>query len=599
MTDRTPQSRFWKLFPAIALTIAVGLLVAGVVMAFYSERSYKEQQISDVSVQAQILASTVTAALVFDDEDAAQEYVSALQANREILTAAVYNENGALVASYSRSGKAPTTVEFREPYFENQRLIVVAPVIQGGATIGAVYLETITEPVLQRILRYAAVGLLITMASLVAAVFGAAHAALTKANAELKSQASDLAQANRLLQTQMREREKAEEALRQSQKMEAIGQLSGGIAHDFNNLLTIVKGNLQLLQKRLQSGRTDVGRYVEFAMDGVNRATNVTQRILAFSRRQPLSPKAVNLSRLVADMEVLLRHSSGSLITIETRLGSDWWTLCDPTQMETVILNLVINARDAMPGGGTIVIETSNVTGESAPSDDVPAGEYVRLSVADSGIGMSPEVLSKAIDPFFTTKPQGQGTGLGLSMIFGYIKQSKGHLHIASEPGRGTIVTILLPRYVSDSLDQTTGMPSAETAEQDAAEAARIIEGPTVFVVEDEVLVRTLAVEAIREAGYHVLEEGDGKAALEILKSAAEIDLLVSDVRLPGVNGFQLAEYGIEHRHPMRVILMTGFTQDPLPQKLSQAGIRVLYKPYDLEELTAWVNEILRDHPAA
>jgi CheY-like chemotaxis protein len=212
---------------------------------------------------------------------------------------------------------------------------------------------------------------------------------------------------------------------------------------------------------------------------------------------------------------------------------------------------------------------------------------------------MSPEVLSKAIDPFFTTKPQGQGTGLGLNMIFGYIKQSKGHLHIASQPSRGTTVTILLPRHVSDSLEQTAGMPSTEAAEQHAAEAGGTIAGPTVLVVEDEVLVRTLAVEAIREAGYHVLEEGDGKAALEVLKSHAEIDLLVSDVRLPGVNGFQLAEYGIEHRHPMRVILMTGFTQDPLPQKLSQAGIRVLYKPYDLEELTTWVNEILRVHPAA
>jgi CheY-like chemotaxis protein len=275
---------------------------------------------------------------------------------------------------------------------------------------------------------------------------------------------------------------------------------------------------------------------------------------------------------------------------------SDWWALCDPNQMENVVLNLVINARDAMPSGGKIMIETANVSGEQSVFDDVAPGDYVRLSVSDTGIGMSPEVLSKAIDPFFTTKPQGQGTGLGLSMIFGYIKQSKGHLHIASQPGKGTTATILLPRHVGADIGQTT----AAVVEAPAGEASVMAqpEVPTVFVVEDEVLVRTLAVEAIREAGYRVLEEGDGKAALDVLKSTTKIDLLVSDVRLPGINGFQLAEYGLAHREAMKVVLMTGFTQDPLPQKLAEAGIRVLYKPYDLEELTAWVHESLSDRAA-
>jgi signal transduction histidine kinase/CheY-like chemotaxis protein len=594
--NATGMSRFWKLFPTIALAVAIGILIAGVVMAVYSERSYKEQQIRDISVQAQILASTVTAALVFDDQTAAEEYVNALRANPEILSAAVYNSRGALVASYSRAEPVPQRVKIQPPYFVKDRLVVIVPVKQDIVTLGAVYLETITEPALQRFLRYGAVGLLITMAFLVAAVFGVSHTALTRANTELKSRASDLAQANRMLQTQMREREKAEEALRQSQKMEAIGQLSGGIAHDFNNLLTIVKGNLQLLQKRLSAGRTDVSRYVELALDGVNRATNVTQRILAFSRRQPLSPKPVNISRLIVDIELLLRHSSGDGISVETRLMSDWWALCDPNQMENVVLNLVINARDAMPSGGKIMIETTNVSGEQSVFDDIAPGDYVQLSVSDTGIGMSPEVLSKAIDPFFTTKPQGQGTGLGLSMIFGYIKQSKGHLHIASQPGKGTTVTILLPRHVGADIGQTT----AAVVEASAGEASPMAqpEVPTVFVVEDEVLVRTLAVEAIREAGYRVLEEGDGKAALDVLKSTTKIDLLVSDVRLPGINGFQLAEYGLAHREAMKVVLMTGFTQDPLPQKLAEAGIRVLYKPYDLEELTAWVHESLSDRAA-
>ncbi len=586
-------SRFWKLFPAIALSIAVALLVAGVVMAVYSERSYKEQKIRDLTVQAQILASTVTAALVFDDEAAAEEYVNALKANPEVLSAAVYNARSALVASYARGTPVPVTVDVDVPHFVEDRLVVVTPVTQGSIRLGTVYLESITEPVLQRILRYGVIGLLIVMASLVAAVFGAAHSALTRANVALKSQAADLAQTNRLLQAQMREREKAEDALRQSQKMEAIGQLSGGIAHDFNNLLTIVKGNLQLLQRRLSAGRTDVARYVDLAMDGVTRATSVTQRILAFSRRQPLSPKPINLSRLITDVGLLLRHSSGTGIEVETHLQSDWWVLCDPSQMENVVINLVINARDAMPSGGRITIETSDVSGDFSAFDDVPPGEYVRLSVIDTGIGMTPEVLSKAIDPFFTTKPQGQGTGLGLSMIFGYIKQSKGHLHIASQPGKGTTVTILLPRHIGDEVGLT-----APPAAISSAETATLSAVPTVFVVEDEVLVRTLAVEAIREAGYRVIEEGNGKAALDKLQSGADIDLLISDVRLPGVSGFQLAEYGLEKRPAMKVVLMTGFTQDPLPQKLAEAGIRVLYKPYDLEELTAWVKESLRDRAA-
>ena len=593
MNNNSNPSRFWGLFPLIALTIAVALLAAGVAMAFYGERSYKEQKIRDLSVQAQILASTVTAALVFDDQAAAEEYVNALKANPEVLSAAVYNAHGALVASYSRGASVPVTVELDAPRFVEDRVIVVTPVTQGRVRHGTVYLEAITEPVLQRILRYGVIGLLIIMASLVAAVFGVAHAALTRANARLKSQAADLAQTNRLLQTQMREREMAEEALRQSQKMEAIGQLSGGIAHDFNNLLTIVKGNLQLLQRRLAAGRTDVARYVDLAMDGVTRATSVTQRILAFSRRQPLSPKPVNLSRLITDVELLLRHSSGSGIEVETRLESDWWVLCDPSQMENVVINLVINARDAMPSGGKVIIETSDVNGGFTAIDEVPPGEYVLLSVIDTGVGMTPEVLSKAIDPFFTTKPQGQGTGLGLSMIFGYIKQSKGYLHIASQPGKGTTVTILLPRYIGDEIGQTA--PATAAMPVDAAMTSTV---PTVFVVEDEVLVRTLAVEAIREAGYRVIEEGDGKAALDKLQSGADIDLLVSDVRLPGVNGFQLAEYGLDNRPTMKVVLMTGFTQDPLPQKLAEAGVRVLYKPYDLEELTAWVKESFKDRAA-
>jgi signal transduction histidine kinase len=280
-------------------------------------------------------------------------------------------------------------------------------------------------------------------------VLGAAHRARSRANAELEQRARDLAETNVKLQSEMEEREKAEDALRQSQKMEAIGQLSGGIAHDFNNLLTIIKGNLQLLQRRVQQGSHDVQRYIDPAMEGLARGASLTQRILAFSRRQPLSPKPVNLSNLVGGMGDLLKHSVGDTILLETELAADWWVMCDTNQMENVILNLAINARDAMPAGGTLMIETANVHVDTPvrAAEGVGRGDYVRLIIRDTGIGMSEQVRQRAIDPFFTTKPPGQGTGLGLSMTFGYVRQSNGHLMIDSRPGEGTTITILMPRF--------------------------------------------------------------------------------------------------------------------------------------------------------
>jgi signal transduction histidine kinase len=232
--------------------------------------------------------------------------------------------------------------------------------------------------------------------------------------------------------------------------MEAIGQLSGGIAHDFNNLLSIIKGNLQLLQRRVTQGRVDVQRYLDAANEGVNRAASVTQRILAFSRRQPLSPKPVNVSRLVEGMRDLLRHSVGDAVQIEMRLDADWPILCDANQMENVIINLAINARDAMPEGGTLIVETANRA--RFHRSGVPSGDYVELIVRDNGTGMSEDVRQKAVEPFFTTKPQGRGTGLGLSMTFGYVRQSNGDLMIESELGKGTTITILMPRYETESI---------------------------------------------------------------------------------------------------------------------------------------------------
>jgi signal transduction histidine kinase/ActR/RegA family two-component response regulator len=435
---------------------------------------------------------------------------------------------------------------------------------------------------------------LIGMAILVVVVLGLAHATLARANRELEGQASQLAESNRNLHVQIEEREKAEEALRQSQKMEAIGQLSGGIAHDFNNLLTIVRGNLQLMQKRIAEGRIDVGNYLDLATDGLNRAASVTQRILAFSRRQPLTPKPVDLNRLIEGMSELVRHSLDANVEIETRLRATWWTQCDANQMENVILNLAINARDAMPNGGNLLIETADES--VGASGNMPSGDYVRLTVSDNGIGMSEDVLRRAIDPFFTTKPVGHGTGLGLSMVFGYITQSNGHLDISSQSGKGTRVSILMPRL------DVVPAAAAEELEPEPVSALVALEpqaarAPTVLIVEDEALVRMVAAETIRDEGFNVIDVGHGSDALDILKAGTEIDLLITDIKLPGVNGYQLAEVGIVHRPRMKLILVTGFAQDPVPEKLADAGAKIFYKPYDLDALASCAKQMLNDRP--
>lgn len=308
--------------------------------------------------------------------------------------------------------------------------------------MGIVLLRAVTEPQERRVARYAGLILLVTMGALVIAVLSFSQAALSR-------RAQQLANVNRRLQQEMEERRKTEEALRQSHKMEAIGQLSGGIAHDFNNLIMIVKGNLRLLRRKLGAEAEQANTYIASADEALDRAAHLTQRILAFSRRQPLTPQRVNLSTLARGLLELIRHSVGEKVEISMRLNAAWSTLCDINQMENVLLNLAINARDAMPDGGRLVVETRDVTLTLPPPDvegEFVPGDYVALAVIDTGAGMPEEVRLRAVDPFFTTKPQGKGTGLGLSMTFGFVRQSGGYLAIDSALGRGTSITILMPR---------------------------------------------------------------------------------------------------------------------------------------------------------
>src|ERR1700726_112332 len=374
----------------------------------------------------------------------------------------------------------------------------------------------------------------------------------------------------------------AEEALLQSQKMEAVGQLTGGIAHDFNNLLTGIVGSLDLLQTRINQGRTDnVARYINAAMTSANRAAALTHRLLAFARRQPLVPKVVDVNQLVVSLEDLLRRTIGETIDLEISAADGLWnTLCDPNQLESALLNLAINARDAMPDGGKLAISTANASLGSVTAD-TPAlspGDYICIGVSDTGVGMSAEVAARAFDPFFTTKPIGQGTGLGLSMIYGFARQSNGHATIESKIGQGTSVKLYLPRHHGD-------VAASQASAAKAAEHAAT--GETVLVVEDEPVVRGVILEMLGEQGYRTLEAVDGPSGLRILRANGRIDLLVTDVGLPGMNGRQLADQARETRPGLKVLFITGYAESvAISDGFLQPGMEMITKPFDLDNLS-------------
>ena len=403
-----------------------------------------------------------------------------------------------------------------------------------------------------------------------------------------------LAEANRGLEQRVdlavKELMAAEEALRHSQKMEAVGQLTGGLAHDFNNLLTAVTGSLELIQRHAARGRfAEIDRYVGTAQAAARRAAALTHRLLAFSRRQTLAPTAANLNDLVVGMEELIRRTVGPSIHVET-VGAMalWTTFVDVPQLENALLNLCINGRDAMPDGGRITIETANrwIDAQTARTLGLAAGQYVSLSVTDTGTGMTREVQAKAFDPFFTTKPMGQGTGLGLSMIYGFAQQSGGHVRIYSELGQGTTMCIYLPRHFGQA---------EAPADMTQALAPQGVAGETVLVVDDEPAVRMLMLECLGELGYTLLEAHDGPSAMRLLASGVRIDLLVSDVGLPGgVNGRQLADAARVHRPQLKVLFVTGYAENALiGNGHLEPGMAVLTKPFPLEQLGVRVREML------
>jgi PAS domain S-box-containing protein len=387
------------------------------------------------------------------------------------------------------------------------------------------------------------------------------------------------------------EQRQAEEALRQSHKMEAIGQLTGGIAHDFNNLLAAISGSLELMQSKIARGRVnEAQRYIEAAQAASKRAAALTHRLLAFSRRQTLSPTSTDANQLVKGMEDLVRRTIGPAIKLDVAAKDNlWMTHVDQNQLENALLNLCINARDAMPAGGQLTVETANfvVDERMAQEGDLAPGQYVALSVADTGIGMTSDVKARAFDPFFTTKPLGSGTGLGLSMIYGFAKQSGGQVRIYSEVGRGTMVCLYFPRFVSEQ-----GSAPSRIAQTTALQAKP---GEAVLVVDDEELVRMLVVEVLEELGYVTYEAGEAASSLRTLKSSARIDLLVTDIGLPGeMNGRQLADAARALRPELKVLFITGYTADAvIDQGNIGPGMHVMTKPFLMEALGTKVGEMI------
>jgi signal transduction histidine kinase/ActR/RegA family two-component response regulator len=387
---------------------------------------------------------------------------------------------------------------------------------------------------------------------------------------------------------------KSEERLYQAQKIEAVGQLTGGIAHDFNNLLQSIRGGLELMERRAAQGRLEeVTSHLDVAKRAVDRASNMTVRLMAFSRQQSLHPEAIEPDKLIRGMRELLQHATGPGVSLDLNLHDGVWSaLCDRNQLESALLNLAINARDAMPEGGTIVISSSDLRLQASDletADDGQPGDYVQISVKDTGSGMPPEVLARAIEPFYTTKELGQGSGLGLSQTYGFVKQSGGIFKLESELGRGTTVRMLLPRHRSADQGARVPEPQATANETEAMGGSYRI-----LVVDDETMIRAVVVESLRDQGCEVIEAESGQAALHVIETLPPIDILVTDVGMPGMTGRQLAAAARRIRPSLPIILITGYAGDALGDLAFEPGIAILAKPFNLEALTALIEEILK-----
>jgi len=556
----------WRTAPTAIFLIAMLIVAGGIGIILQNEVTFRSARDRQAMVAAEVLAGSVTAAVDFDDPVAAKEAVDAFQVNPQVRYVAVFDGGGSMLAAFDRSGKRSrlSLAQLPAPPPTNYRVAV--PVVSAGERVGTAVYEVEREAVARRLTRYVILGALAVLAALVIVTLGLAQAALHRANRELSERAEALSQANELLAEQIAGRAKAEEQLRQSQKMQALGQLTGGIAHDFNNLLTVIQGSADILTRdELADDRRK--RFAKAIVQAADNAAVLTSQLLAFARRQPLKPEVVDLSQLVAGMTDLLDRTMGERIKIETSLErSTPPVTVDRNQLQSAILNIASNARDAMPDGGTLTIRVSEIRSE--------AGERMAtISVSDTGAGMDADTASRIFEPFFTTKKTGKGTGLGLSQVYGFATQSGGEVFVDSEPGEGTTVTLLLPC-------SEPGMAVARQAEEPALPEQPRAE---ILVVEDNEDVGQFAETLLTELGHSVTLATSGEEALELTRDH-DFDVVFSDVVMPGMGGLRLAERLAEEKPDLPVVLATGYSQE-IAQSGS-GGRPVILKPYRLATLS-------------
>ena len=565
-----------RLPQAVVSLLAIIVLLLGLGVVIQADASYRSERAERAQVRARILAANVTAAVDFGDKEAAQEAVNAFRADPSARIVAVYDAGGQLLASFSKNGEqVPQDLGGPVPEVPSS-INTFANIERGGVKVGTVYLMGDSLPFYRRITRFALIAAFAVGVSLIILMLSLAQRTLRQANEKL-------ATAIRELQAEVETREAAENQLRQAQKMEAIGQLTGGIAHDFNNMLAIVLGGIDIADRRLEdTAKARVA--LSHAKEGANRAADLTRRLLAFARQQPLQPQIIDANQMVSKMTELLERTLGGGVVIETLLADDLWHICaDPGELENALLNLCVNARDAMDGEGTLRIETRN-----SPSANGSEGndDHVVLTISDTGPGMSPEVLAHAFEPFFTTKSATKGTGLGLAQVDGFVRQTGGFVAIDSEMGHGVTIEIFLPRY--------EGPQEVSPDDDRTQEALMGSKAEAILVVDDEFQVRQMSAESLRELGYTVIEAANGEEALDIMAKRDDISMLFTDIVMPGINGRELADKARAQAPELPILFTTGYTRDTtFHDGMADRGVVLLSKPFTIEQLAHKIRLVL------
>ena len=574
MTATQRVTSGWRSAPMAMLGLALLILLAGVAVIVQNEWTYDRARTEQTQGLSDILAASSAAAVDFDDAGAAKQAVDAFRVNNQVERIVVFRRDGLSIAGYDRSGSRLPAKADAMPRPGYNVIRVHSPIVQAGQHIGSVYVDIDREAPYRRVSRYLVLAGLFVLAALVVVAIGLAQAQLRHANRELVSRAEALAQANVLLKEQIEERAKAEEELRQSQKMQALGQLTGGIAHDFNNQLTVIQGSADILT-RLDLAEDKRIRFAQAIVQASTNAASLTSQLLAFARRQPLKPERLDINRLIREMGELLDRTMGERFELVTDLHPlPCRVEVDRAQLQSAILNIASNARDAMEQGGILTIRTHGFL-------DQDGSAVAAIEMTDTGAGMTQEVQDRVFEPFFTTKGTGKGTGLGLSQVYGFATQSGGAVRVTSEPGRGSTLVLTLP-CIDTIADEEPEPPVVDAPEQPSAR---------ILVVEDNEDVGAFAETLLSELGHRVTRAVSGEEALELTRRQ-EFDVVLSDVVMPGMGGVRFAETLAREKPDLPVVLATGYSQEIVEG--GSGGRPVILKPYRLSALSEALAQAMR-----